>query len=74
MSTHVLCCPCGEVILKSDNYETKIRSRVLLVKGATTYAVCKGCGEETSIPMSLDHSVVKSLPINPRLFIGRKPK
>lgn len=72
MSTHVLSCSCGEVILKGDDYTTKIRSRVLLVKGGQTYAVCKGCGSEMTVPLALDHDIVKSLPTNPRLYIGKK--
>ena len=71
---YLLCCPCGEVIVKDNGYEAKVRSKVLVVKGDTTYAVCKGCGDDVAVPLQLDHSVMKSLRSNPRLFINKKRK
>ncbi len=67
-----LCCPCGEVVLKDNGYETKIRSKVLVIKGGATYAVCKSCGEDVCVPLQLDLDVMKSLKANPRLFISKK--
>lgn len=75
---YVLNCPrCSELILKGTESDIKIRSRVLLLKGINeAYAVCKGCGDEVSVPLQLELSVVKSLPLstNPRLFISKSNK
>lgn len=45
-------CACSEIIAKSDNGTTKIRSKILLVKSDGTYAVCKGCGMEVPVPLT----------------------
>lgn len=65
------CHNCGEVILKSNNQETKIRNRIILSKGASLYAVCRGCGSEVIVPLVLDTNMIKALPVtnNPKLFI-----
>ncbi len=69
-----LCCPCGEVVLKDNGHETKIRSKVLVVKGQNAYAVCKGCGADFAVPLKMDPELVKSMRSNPRLFIHEKGK
>lgn len=73
-----LCCPCGEVVLRDNGHETKIRSKVLVVKGQNTYAVCKSCNTDVLVPLVLDqgHALMKSLHSggNPRLFIAEKDK
>jgi RNase P subunit RPR2 len=69
---HGLYCPnCGDLVLKSDGQQTKVRNRVMLVKGGLVYAVCRSCGDDVGVPLTLDESVVKSLPQvkNPKLFI-----
>jgi RNase P subunit RPR2 len=73
---YLVCCPsCNDVIVKDDGAETKIRSRVLLLKGGNAFAVCKGCGKEVQVPVSLDQALVKSLRSTPpKLYIsGKKP-
>lgn len=66
------CHSCGEVIIKDDGHEAKIRSKVLLIKGNNAFAVCKRCGTDVSVPLQLDHAVMKSLRSNPRLFLSKK--
>lgn len=70
---YLLCChDCGEVVIKDNGYEAKIRSKVLVVKGDNAYAVCKSCGADVCVPLQLDHDVMKSLRRNPRLFLKKK--
>lgn len=50
------------MVLKSVNGELKLRTKILLLcedKGSR--AVCRGCGEEISIPIKLDTDMVKSM-------------
>lgn len=49
--TKSIVCRCSEIILKSTDGETKIRSRVVLVRGGNVYAVCKGCNAEVKVPL-----------------------
>lgn len=58
-------CSCSEIVLKSvgDN-ESKIRSKILVIKGDEVFAVCKGCNKEVQVPLQLDRDVA-----NPPLFI-----
>lgn len=72
MDYFVGCSKCGEVIVKDNGFETKIRNRVLLVKSNAVYAVCKGCGEENLVPLMTDHSLMKSIRSNPKLFINKR--
>lgn len=44
-------CSCSEIILKSTDGEMKIRSRIMLVKNGSAYAVCKGCNAEVKVPL-----------------------
>jgi len=72
---YLLCChQCGEVVVKDNGSEAKIRSKVLVVKGDNAFAICKSCGTEVSVPLQLDHDVMKSLRSNPRLFLSKKTK
>ncbi len=72
---YLLCCHnCGEVVIKDNGNEAKIRSKVLVIKSGTAYAVCKHCGTDVCVPLHLDHEVMKSLRSNPRLFISKKNK
>ena len=64
----VLTCRCGEVVVKSINDTTKVRSKVLVFKGQGAYVVCKGCGCEHEIPLQLDRSELRKSK-NPKLFI-----
>ncbi len=68
------CYKCGELVIKDTGTEAKIRSRVLIVKGDTVFAACKGCGTEIVVPLKLDNDMMKSLRSNPRLFITKKDK
>lgn len=58
---HVLHCTCGEVIVKSLAEDTKIRAKVLVIKGGASYAVCKNCDREVKVPLQLDTDMLKSL-------------
>lgn len=59
---NALCCTsCGDVIIKSTGEDTKIRSKVLIVKSDSVVAVCKGCGEEIPVPLSVDNQMMKSI-------------
>lgn len=56
--TKSIVCRCSEIILKSIDGEMKIRSRVILVRGGSVYAVCKGCNVEVRVPLvaaPMDH-------------------
>ena len=51
-------CGCSEVILKSVDGELKIRSKMMVVRGNTVWAVCKSCSSEIQVPqlsLSLIH-------------------
>lgn len=67
------CSSCHGRVVKSVGNEIKIRSKVLLFsdeKGPR--AVCKGCGSELFIPLSLDVDMIKSLAkdSSPRLYLS----
>jgi len=68
---HVLVCPCGEVVLKSVGDVAKLRSKILLFKGLETYAVCKRCNREFSVPIRLDPSMTQENK-QPKLFVNKK--
>lgn len=58
-------CSCSEIILKStEEGESKIRSKVLVIKGESVFAVCKGCNAEVELPLKVDNEAA-----NPPLFI-----
>lgn len=59
-------CFCGELILKSYsvNGKTKVRSKVLVFQEGVAKAVCRRCGAEIDVPISLDGDLVKSLKEN----------
>lgn len=58
-------CKCNEIVLKSlDGEDSKIRSKVLVIKGDEVFAICKGCSSEVRVPLKLDEEF-----INPPLFI-----
>lgn len=46
-------CSCSEIILKSASDVSKIRSRIMLVRGGNVYAVCKSCSAEVKVPLVL---------------------
>lgn len=57
-----LCCSsCGDVVIKSSNDGTKIRSKVLVLNEQGAFAVCKGCGKDIQVPLKLDDVVMKSI-------------
>lgn len=59
---NALCCAhCGEIVIKSVGNETKIRSKVLVVRDDQVIAVCKGCSSEIPVPLQVDEEMVKSL-------------
>lgn len=58
---HVVYCTCGEVIVKSLLDDTKIRAKVLIMRGNAAFAVCKGCDQEVQVPLQLDNDMLKSM-------------
>jgi transcription elongation factor Elf1 len=61
-------CICGDIVVKSTiDGTSKIRSKILLLKNNTAYAVCKGCGTEVKVPIK-----VSSDAVSPPLFIKSK--
>lgn len=75
MSDHFLACyKCHEVVVKGSGQDLKIRSKVLLLKGGETIAVCKGCGTEIPLPLKYEEDMIKSLYVNnptPRLYLKK---
>ena len=71
MIDHVLVCPCGEVLIKSTNSTTKVRSKILIFKDGQAYAICKGCGAELAAPLRLDEADLLAKSKNPRLFVKK---
>lgn len=58
-------CKCNEIVLKSlEGEDSKIRSKVMVIKGGEVFAICKGCSSEVRVPLKLDEEL-----INPPLFI-----
>lgn len=51
-------CSCSEVIAKSESGVTKIRSKLVVMRGNSVAAVCKGCGAE--VPLPLQKSILES--------------
>jgi hypothetical protein len=72
MLQHVLVCTCGEVLVKSHNETTKVRSRILIFKGDIAYAVCKGCGAEIPAPVKLDKVDLLVKSKNLKLFLKER--
>ena len=62
------------MVVKSVNGTTKIRNKVLVFRGGKGFAICKGCGVEVPVPLTMttvDHEE------RPRLFVSkpwRSPK
>lgn len=60
-------CSCGSIIMKSQDSEYKIRSKILIIKSNKAVSVCKDCGLEVEIPISLNLQYLPS----PRLLIKK---
>lgn len=59
MSIHTdIACPCSEIIMKSQGEVSKIRSKILIIKGNSVCAVCKSCGFEIPVPLKVDPNFV----------------
>ncbi len=66
---HLLCCSkCSEVILKGLGSSAKIRGKLIVVKEGKVFSICKGCGEEVLVPLTMDTGVITK---NPALFINK---
>lgn len=72
MMNHLLTCKCGEVVVKSANGTTKIRNKMLVIKGNRSFAVCKGCGAEILVPIKLEPCDFNNDIKQPRLFIENR--
>jgi ribosomal protein S27E len=68
---HLLICSCGEVLVKSTSDGTKLRSKIIIFKAKGAVAICKGCGKELPIPISLNQEELLSKSRNPKLFITK---
>ncbi len=74
MYKSILECPkCSDIIIKSTEADTKIRSKVLIQREGGCFAVCRGCGVEVLVPLSVDVSspLLKSVAseASPRLYV-----
>ena len=59
MNIHTdIACPCSEIIMKSQGDVSKIRSKILIIKGNSVRAVCKSCGFEIPVPLKVDPDFV----------------
>jgi hypothetical protein len=47
---------------------TKVRGKILLFRGGQGYVVCKGCGEERSVPIRIDDVAVAASKA-PKLYV-----
>jgi hypothetical protein len=68
---HLLICTCGEVLVKATTEGTKLRSKILIFRKGDAVAVCKGCGKELVVPVSLDKEELLVKSRNPKLFITK---
>jgi RNase P subunit RPR2 len=59
---HIVC-GCSEVIVKSHNGSVKLRSKILIFKGNDAFAVCKKCGTEVQVPVSIDKGMESYPPL-----------
>lgn len=55
-------CKCSELIIKSADDSSKIRSKIIIIKGGGVYAVCKQCATEVEIPLEISKSAA-NIPI-----------
>jgi hypothetical protein len=61
-------CQCSEIIVKSENGQVKLRSKILIFKANNeAYAVCKSCNAELKIPITLDQDSF-SIPSTPLII------
>ena len=67
---HLSICGCGEILMKSNNGTTRLRSKILIFKSGKAYAVCKKCGLELSVPVSLNERDLLSNTRNPKLWVS----
>lgn len=67
-TAHIVCA-CSEIIVKSQNGSVKLRSKILIFKGNDqAYAICKRCGDEVAVPVSLNKSAPET-ETNPPLIL-----
>jgi RNase P subunit RPR2 len=75
MSSFLACTNCHEVVVKSMNNEVKVRAKVILIRGNSTFAVCKGCDTELEVPLKFDLELAKSMTVEdargPRLYLKK---
>lgn len=73
MNNFLACANCHEVVVKSLRDEVKVRAKVIVVRDDSTYAICKGCGEEIKVPLKYDAELAKALPqeVGPRLYLKK---
>ena len=57
-------CKCSEIVMKSIGSESKIRSKILVLREGSVFAVCKGCSQEILVPLK-----VVAEEVNPPLLI-----
>lgn len=57
-------CSCSEIIVKSTGDTSKIRSKILIVRGEKVFSICKGCNSEVEVPLEVSKDA-----LCPPLFI-----
>ena len=70
MDQLLLCANCDEVIVKSNGSSTKIRSKVIIIRDNSTFAVCKGCGTDLELPVTLEIKQTVSKSVS-RLYVKK---
>lgn len=72
MNTALCCAKCGEVVLKSmDGDSAKLRAKVIVFKDDAAFAICKGCGTELPVPISIDNSKLSTMTKSLRLYVNK---
>ena len=69
---HILTCGCGEVLIKVGDGVTKVRNKMIVFKNNKCYAVCRGCGKEIDIPMTLNNAAITEENRRPKLFLHNR--
>ena len=70
MNQMLFCGNCDEVIVKSNESSTKIRSKVIIIRDGSTFAVCKGCGTDLELPVTLEIKKPINKSVN-RLYVKK---
>jgi ribosomal protein S27E len=65
----LLVCRCGEVVIRSVDGVAKMRGKVTVFQKGQAYVVCKGCGAELNVPITLNQEELLIKSRTPKLFL-----